>query len=226
VFVEGNDLMTQTLCSMAVIALGAIRSMYDEKHDKATFIKNIILDNILPGDIYIKSSELHFGAEVSRVVFLINHGDSTDASALDIVSNLFPDKQHDFVFSINEHDLVLVKEVKPNVELKDLMKIARSIVDTLKRAFGQIHHRHRTVAIHLRIVTSFKEAQDRHQRSAGVTHRRKAIISLKTGWGRLIYQLPTDRARTRVSQRGFSAKGHQRPGSETLSPSRSSLRTF
>ena len=68
VFVEGGDDMAETLCKMAVIALGSIRSMYDEKHDKATFIKNIILDNILPGEIYIKSTELHFGSDVPRVL--------------------------------------------------------------------------------------------------------------------------------------------------------------
>ena len=32
----------ETLCAMAVIALGSGRTMYNEKHDKATFIKNII----------------------------------------------------------------------------------------------------------------------------------------------------------------------------------------
>ena len=161
VFVEGEDKTAEMLCAMAAIALGSVRTMYNEKHDKATFIKNIILDNILPGDIYIKSTELHFGSDVPRVVFLISFADATDTSAIDVVSSLFPDKQRDFVIGINEKDLVLVKEVKPNVELKDLMKIAHSIEDTIntelmmKSTIGI-----GTVAMQLKdIVSSFKEAQ-------------------------------------------------------------------
>ena len=37
------------------ISLSNIKSLYDEKYDKSSFIKNIILDNILPSDIYVKS---------------------------------------------------------------------------------------------------------------------------------------------------------------------------
>ncbi|EKC79624.1 transcriptional regulator, CdaR family, partial [human gut metagenome] len=39
--------------------------------DRSNFIKNVILDNILPGDIYLKARELHFNSEVSRVCLLI-----------------------------------------------------------------------------------------------------------------------------------------------------------
>ena len=59
------------------------KTLYDEKHDKATFVKNIILDNILPGDIYIKSRELHFGNDVPRVVFLIRQQEPADVAAIE-----------------------------------------------------------------------------------------------------------------------------------------------
>ena len=44
---------------------------YEEKHDKATFVKNIISDNILLGDIYTQAKELHFVSEVPRAAFLV-----------------------------------------------------------------------------------------------------------------------------------------------------------
>ena len=34
------------------------KTFYEEKHDKGTFVKNIITDNIMPGDIYIRAKEL------------------------------------------------------------------------------------------------------------------------------------------------------------------------
>jgi carbohydrate diacid regulator len=194
VFVEGNDNDAQTLCRMAVIALGSVRSMYDEKHDKATFIKNIILDNILPGEIYVKSNELHFGSDVPRVVFLISMGDGgVESQAYEVISNLFPDKQRDYLVNVGESDLVLVKEVKPNVETRDMMKIARNIEDTLSaELFIKSTIGIGTVAMQLKdIVTSYKEAQLAIE-VGHVFDTEKSIISFENlGVGRLIYQLPT-----------------------------------
>ena len=44
--------------------LSSIKQYYDEKYDRSNFIKNVILDNILPGDIYLKARELHFNSDV------------------------------------------------------------------------------------------------------------------------------------------------------------------
>ena len=54
-FVKGEDAEAQTLCAMAVVALNGAKTYYEEKHDKATFVKNIISDNILLGDIYVRA---------------------------------------------------------------------------------------------------------------------------------------------------------------------------
>ena len=74
----------------------------------SNFIKNVVLDNILPGDIYAKARELHFVSDVQRVVLLVRVTSGNDISAYDVVSGLFPDKQKDFVFNISETDTVLV----------------------------------------------------------------------------------------------------------------------
>ena len=51
VFASGDDSMSRTVCSMAAVSLNAAKSYYEEKHDKATFVKNIISDNktTIPG---------------------------------------------------------------------------------------------------------------------------------------------------------------------------------
>ncbi len=82
---------------------------YEEKHNKTIFVKNIISDNILPGDIYVRAKELHFATDVPRAVLLIRQTERTDMAALEAISNMFPDRQKDFVLSINETDLVLIK---------------------------------------------------------------------------------------------------------------------
>ena len=83
VFVDGEDAQARTLCTMAAVALNSARTYYEEKHDKGTFVKNIIMDNILPGDIYIRAKELHFPSEVQRAVFLVRQVGRADVAAVD-----------------------------------------------------------------------------------------------------------------------------------------------
>ena len=135
VFVSGTDELAAKMCGILTISLSSIKQYYDEKYDRGNFIKNVILDNILPGDIFAKARELHFSCEANRVVLLVRVQQANDVSAFDVVQNLFPDKQKDFVFNISETDIVLAKEVKPGIDSKDLEKLARSIVDTLGGEF-------------------------------------------------------------------------------------------
>lgn len=48
-FAKGEDEQAALVCSMAGVALNGAKVYYEEKHDKATFVKNIISDNILLG---------------------------------------------------------------------------------------------------------------------------------------------------------------------------------
>ena len=47
VFATGDDSVGRTVCAMACVALNSAKTYYEEKHDKGSFIKNIISDNIL-----------------------------------------------------------------------------------------------------------------------------------------------------------------------------------
>lgn len=193
VFVHGEDETARGICAMATIAISNIKTLYDEKHDKATFVKNIIMDNILPGDIYIKSRELHFEGDVPRAVFLIRQEEHADVAALDVIQGLFPDKQKDFVLHINETDVVLVKEVKATTDVKELYKVARGVEQTLENelqikcliGIG-------TVATQLKdLAKSYKEAQVALEVGM-VFEDEKTIVNYENlGLGRLIYQLPT-----------------------------------
>ena len=193
VFVEGTDDMAAKFCSILAITLSSIKQYYDEKYDRNNFIKNVILDNILPGDIYVKARELHFNTDVSRVVFLIRVLSTNDISAFDVIQNLFPDKQKDFVFNISETDIVLVKEIKAGIESKDLEKLARSIVDTLGSEFYTkvVCGIGTPVAGVKDLAKSFKEAQVALE-VGKVFDTEKSIVNYDNlGIARLIYQLPT-----------------------------------
>lgn len=193
VFVEGEDKYAEKIATILAVSLSNIKNLYDEKYDKNSFIRNIILDNILPSDIYIKSKELRFNAEESRVVFLIKFHSKTDVLSLDMVQNIFPDKNKDYVISTGESDIVLVKEVKPGTDIKEIEKIAKSIADTLNAEFYvKVSIGIGTVVDNIKdLARSYKEAQVAFE-VGKVFDTEKNIISYENlGIGRLIYQLPT-----------------------------------
>ena len=193
VFCTGDDEAARSFCQLAYIALNDAKIFYEEKHDRGTFVKNIIMDNILPGDIYIRAKELHFSTDAPRAVFLIRQVGHSDVATVDVLSGMFPDKMQDFVLSINEMDVAVVKQITPNVTSEELEKIAVSMEDTLKNelriktvvGIG-------TIAEHLReLADSYKEAQTAIE-VGKVFDTEKSIMHYENlGIGRLIYQLPT-----------------------------------
>ena len=161
VFCTGDDELSRSFCAMAYIALSDAKGFYEEKHDRGTFVKNIIMDNILPGDIYIRAKELHFSTDAPRAVFLVRQVGHNDVATVDVLAGLFPDKMQDFVISVNESDVAIVKQITAATTSEDLEKIAVNVESTLKTelriktviGIG-------TVAEHLReLADSYKEAQ-------------------------------------------------------------------
>ncbi len=193
VFVEGEDSAAHNYIGVLSVSLSSIKQFYDEKYDRSNFIKNIILDNILPGDIYLKARELHFNNESSRVVLLVRLLDKNDVSVFDVIQNLFPEKTKDFVINISESDIAIVKEIKSDVEGKDLEKLARSISDTLSSEF----YTHALIGIGTPVVgvkdlaRSFKEAQVALEVGKVFDTERNIVSYEHLGIARLIYQLPT-----------------------------------
>ena len=101
VFVEGNDALAEKYASILAVSLSSIKQYYDEKYDRGNFIKNVMLDNILPGDIYLKARELHFNNDSVRVVLLVRFNEVCESGVFDTIQSLFPDKNKDFVISVN-----------------------------------------------------------------------------------------------------------------------------
>ena len=193
VFCTGDDETARSLCNIAYIALNDAKIFYEEKHDRGTFVKNIIMDNILSGDIYIRAKELHFATDTPRAVFLVRQIGRGDVATVDVLAGMFPDKMQDFVISINETDIAVVKQLTPNTTDEELFKIARSMEDTLRNElFVKTIIGIGTPAVHLRELSdAYKEAQTAID-VGKVFDTEKSIINYENlGIGRLIYQLPT-----------------------------------
>ena len=160
-FAFGDNEISKTVCAMATVALNAAKSYYEEKHDRGSFIKDIISDNIMLGDIYVRAKELRVTADVPRGVFVVRTLKKGESVPTDVIQSLFPDRQNDFVLSIGEGDVVLIRQMPEGSGIKELNKIASSIEEAL-RAGGEptVVVGIGTVATHLRdLAKSYKEAQ-------------------------------------------------------------------
>ncbi len=192
-FAKGEDEQAALVCSMATIALNGAKAYYEEKHDKATFVKNILSDNILLGDIYVRAKELHFVSELPRAVILIRQQGEADVSTVDVISGLYPDRQSDFVLSLSETDVALVKQLSDNADSREVYKIAQSIQDSLLHELGiRTVVGIGTVVNHVRdLARAYKEAQIAIEVGKVFDTERSIINYENLGIGRLIYQLPT-----------------------------------
>ena len=193
IFAYGEDDLARTLCIMASIAICEAGIYFEENHDKRTFVKSIISENILPGDVYMRAKELRFLPDVARGVLVVRLESTTNISAVELLSDIFPDKQQDFVIATGDTDIVIIKELPAQNDAKYLNKLAETIQKKITETFSvKSVIGIGTQARHLReLADKYKEALISID-IGRVFDADKTIISYESlGIGRLIYQLPT-----------------------------------
>ena len=192
IFVEGDDSHAEKMSEILAISLGNIKSLYDEKYDKGSFIKNIILDNILPSDIYIKSNELHLSGEQNRVVIVLKFQNQTNITPFEIISEITKDDGHQYVINISEYDVVIVREADKNAEIEVVEEYAQSLLEKCAEEYGaKVLIGISTMVEGLKdLAKAYKEARISIE-VGKVFDIEKPIMSYESlGIGRLIYQLP------------------------------------
>lgn len=177
---------------MAAFQIQNLLVAYKERFDKDNFIKNLLLDNLLLVDIYNRAKKLHIETNVKRIVFIIETQHEKDVNALETVRSLFSTKTKDFITAVDEKDIILVKEVKPEETYDDLEKTASMIVDMLNtEALTRVNVAFGTIVNEIKDVSrSYKEAKMALDVGKIFYSTKNVVAYSKLGIGRLIYQLP------------------------------------
>ena len=179
--------------------------------------KRMLLDNLLLVDIYNRAKKLHIETNVRRVVFLIETKQEKDINALETVRSLFATKTKDFITAVDEKNIILVKEVKPNEDYADLEKTASVILDMLSsEAMTKVRVAYGTVVNDIKEVSrSYKEAKMALD-VGKIFYNGKNVVAYGTlGIGRLIYQLPLPLCRMFIREI-FDGKSPDEFDEETL----------
>lgn len=197
VILKGDDEDTYQIGRMAAFHIQSLLVAYKERFDRDNFVKNLLMDNLLLVDIYNRAKKLQVENDARRVVYLIEMILDKDMVGLEVVRNIFPAKQKDFVTAIDEKHIVLVKELRDKDKTEDIERYAHTISDTLAAetmSRGQIAIG--SVVTDLKNVSSsYKEAKMALEVGKIFDTEKNVINYESLGVGRLIYQLPLSMCR-------------------------------
>ena len=177
---------------VAVCQIQNLLIAYKDRFDRTGFFQNLLLDNLLLVDIHNRASKLHIDAEKRRLVYLVETKTDKEGAAAELLKSMFVPQAGDFIVSIDERSIVLIKELDEKATKEDIEEVADTIVDMLNTeamlkvrvAYGQPVNELKDVS------KSYKEAKMALD-VGNIFYDYKRVISYETlGIGRLIYQLP------------------------------------
>ena len=172
--------------------LQSLMVAYKDKVDKNSFFQNLLLDNLLLVDIYNKAQKLHIDATLPRCVFAIELSAIKDPGAFEMVKEIFNTQSGDYVTTVDEDHIVVIKALRPDEAYDDMDEIARMLVDMFSsEAMTNVRVSFGTIVNDIKGVSrSYKEANMALD-VGKIFYAEKSVISYSTlGIGRLIYQLP------------------------------------
>lgn len=190
-FIEGTDQNAQTYLELLSNWLIAALRDGNKDSDRDDLIKNVLLENELPGDIPLKAREYRIPYAALRVVFLIQVSEETSMESLEVMRSLYPNRKMDYVLAMDEEHIVLVKEFYRD-ELDQVDSMARDILETLNSESLT----HVSIGIGMPAETLRDCAKSYREASlamtiGGIFQPGEDIIRYDNlGLGRLIYQLP------------------------------------
>ncbi len=183
-----------TLGKMGCAQIRGVVNAATGMYDRTNFIQNILLGNMLAVDMISYAKKLHVEAS-PRVAFVIDTGKKSNDMVIELVKNLSDLRAGDFVTSLDEHSVVLIKDVSqiaPKDLEEELEGIAASLVDSIHmEAMIRVRVGYGNVTSQLQeLAQSYQEAKMALEVSRVFYLEHDTISYSKLGIGRLIYQLP------------------------------------
>lgn len=204
---EGKDSYILVSCGegnhahmVGKIAVSQIKSLlvaYKEKYDRNNYFQNLILDNLLLVDIYNRAKRLHINVEARRIVYLVETRVDRENGVLYLMRNLFSQQNGDYVTSVDEKNVILIKSLNKGEGDREIRQIAQMILDMLNtEAMLNARVAYGTTVSKLKEVSrSYKEAKMAMDVGKIFSVQDRVISYRHLGIGRLIYQLPDNLCR-------------------------------
>ncbi|MBO4337625.1 MAG: helix-turn-helix domain-containing protein [Lachnospiraceae bacterium] len=187
------------------IAVSQIQSLsvaYRERYDRNNFFQNLILDNMLLVDIFNKAKKLHIETTCPRVVLLLEFASGRESGALDVLKGMFMEQSGDYVTSVDENSMVVIRQLDPEDGYDQIEELSNSVVSMMNtEAMLSVRLASGTIVNELKDVSkSYKEAKMAMD-VGKIFYEDRTVVSYHTlGIGRLIYQLPPNLCRLFIEE--------------------------
>ena len=177
---------------IAVSQLQNLAIAYRERYDKNNFFQNLLLDNLLLVDIHNRAKKLHLDVNVPRAVFLVEMKQEKDGIVTELLREMFSAQAGDHITSVDEQNVILIKQLTDNSTPEALENVADTIVDMMNaEAMLNVRVAYGTVVQELKDVSkSYKEAKMALDVGKIFYAEKNVAAYSALGIGRLIYQLP------------------------------------
>lgn len=176
----------------AVNQIVQLTGAYKEKYNKANFMQNLLMDNILHVDMYNRAKKLHIDIETNRTVFLIETKQEKDSNAMETLKHLYTPQMRDYITAVDERNIILVKSMGAADTQEDMQDVAMTIVDMMNaEAMSRVRVSYGNPSRKLDDLSrSYKEAKMAMEVGRIFYVDQNIIPYGQLGIGRLIYQLP------------------------------------
>lgn len=190
--VWGTEDSVSTIGELAVCQIESILESYAEKNDKNAFMQKLLLGDYTDVEAFNRARKLHISSSARRAVFLVETRQSKDEHALATIKNIFSARTHDFITSIDNRGIIVVRELTSAETYDDLENIAHMLVDMLgTEAMTQAWVAYSNTANDLKdLSNAYKEARTALE-IGKIFYAERNVFGYRTlGIGRLLYQLP------------------------------------
>ena len=190
--VWGSGESMPTIGELAVCQIQSLLEAYAEKNDKNTFMQKLLLGNYSEVDAFNRAKKLHISPSSQRAVFVVETRQARDEHALATIRNIFSARTKDFITSVDDNSIIVVRELTSTESYDDLENIAYMLVDMLgTEAMTQAWVSYSNVADDLKqLSNAYKEARTAMEIGKIFYAERNVFGYRRLGIGRLIYQLP------------------------------------
>ena len=192
--VWGSGEITSTIGELAVCQIRSLIEAYSEKNDKNAFMQKLLLGSYSEVEAFNRAKKLHISSSCQRAVFLVETRQAGDEHALTMIRNIFSARTHDFITSVDDKGIIIVRELVSTETYENLEATAHMLVDMLgAEAMTQAWVAYSNVANGLRdLANAYKEARMALEIGKIFYSERNVFGYRKLGIGRLIYQLPEE----------------------------------
>ena len=182
----------EVLGKLCVSRFEHVNQLYERRVDKNRFFQQLLLDNLLLVDVYNQAQKINVDIEAKRMVFVVEPKKPSDSLVLETMKSLYSAGARDYVTSVEEGHIILIKALDKNDDYQEVNEIAKAIVDALcSEAMVDVRVAYGTIIEELKDVSKCYKEASMALDVGRIFYVEKNVLAYNgLGIGRLIHQLP------------------------------------